>query len=134
MSNSIRTTFPMWHQPWACFACEKHGEIGVQVKNVHAQDTLRRIARGIDEAHRKVSPLCTHDISTKHLGKMALTMCRPYRRGERTGQIVYAPLPSEEQATAHLGEKDRQRAQTVLAMRAPHAPWMAWPPWMESRN
>ncbi len=130
MSNAVRTTYPMWHQPWACFACQKHGLIGVQVANIEAEDTLRKVARGINDAHRQVSPLCMQDISTKYQGKMALTMCRPYRQG-KSGTIIYASLPTEEQATANMGEPDKSRAQAVLAARAPHAPWKAWPPWLQ---
>lgn len=131
MSNSIRTTYPIWHQPWACFACEKYGEVGVQVKDPASGTVLKKLVAAIDQDHRTLSPLCPQDVSTKYQGRMALVLKRPFRVGNTTGKIIFAPLPSEEEATAHLPEKERQQAQTVLALRTPHAPWRAWPPWLE---
>lgn len=126
MNGSIRTTYPTWHQPWACLGCEKHGEVIVRVTNMK-QEWLRAMARQIDVDHRCASPLCPHDISTAYKSdhpryalarsvgfKGPLVMGRPYRQG-KSGMRIYAEGPNETQADVACRVKKEK-----------------WPPWLNT--
>ncbi len=116
ISGALRTTYPTWHQPWACLGCEKHGEVIVRVENMNSE-WLRGMARGIDAEHRKASPMCRYDISSKPKGRpVPMVLGRPYRRNA-AGDRIWAQGPNEDEAMVACRVKKE-----------------VWPPWLEQAN
>lgn len=114
MPGNFRTTYPTWHQPWACNGCYRHGEVIVHVTSMR-QEWLRKMTRDIDAHHRGLSPMCPYDISSKPKGRaIPMVLGRPYRQSKNTGQRIYAEGPNE--------------TPEVVAMRLATE---AWPPWMD---
>lgn len=127
MPGHLKTTYPTWHQEWACIGCERHADVIVRVQSM-SQQWLRQMTRDVDASHRAVSPLCPHDISTKwkvshpqlatalrygYHGPMVLR--RPYRQSKNTGQRIWAQGPNETEADVACRVKKE-----------------VWPPWMGS--
>lgn len=123
MSGNVRTTYPTWHQPWACLGCEKAGEVIVRVTNMKAE-WLRQMTRDVEQHHRAQSPMCPHDISTAYAtnnpkratselygyrGPMVLS--RPYRQG-KSGAVIWAQGPEETDDAFAKSVRER-----------------VWPPW-----